>query len=132
MWYFAWKPELVADIFWLMVGLKESWVVSFKDGICAKLFLMLCFERYWYFWNITESGWFWKRLSREKVSNNNFLIIQSENAIVQRPIANLWTVISNRVIKHQLTHTRFYQITDLKHDICFHRKLPRNLISASG
>ena len=31
------------------------------------------FESGWYFCNISNSGWFWKRLSRKNVLNNHFL-----------------------------------------------------------
>ena len=41
---------------------KESFGVTFKYGICAKLCLNLSFESDWYFCNINESGWFWKGL----------------------------------------------------------------------
>ena len=47
--------------------------VRFKDGICAELCLKLWFESNWYFCNITESEWFWKRLSRNNILNNQFL-----------------------------------------------------------
>ena len=35
--------------------------------------LELWFESNWYFCIITESGWFWKWLSRNKVPTNHFL-----------------------------------------------------------
>ena len=37
---------------------KEKLGVKIKYGICAVLCLKLCFERDWYFCNITKSGWF--------------------------------------------------------------------------
>ena len=36
---------------------------------------------------------------------------------VQRSITELWTVISNQMIKYQPPRTRFDQISDHKHDI---------------
>ena len=47
--------------------------VKFNGGICTKLCLKLWFESDWYFYNIAESRWFWKRLFRNKVPNNPFL-----------------------------------------------------------
>ena len=43
----------------------------------------------------------------------------------------LWTVISKQMIKCQLPHTRFDQISDHKHDICiyFYGKLSTKLLA---
>ena len=48
------------------LSLKESARVKYKDRVCADLCLKLYFENDWYFCDITESRWFWKRLSRNK------------------------------------------------------------------
>ena len=40
-----------------------------------------------------------------------------EKVTVQKSIAELWTVILYQMIKYQLPHARFEQISDLKHDI---------------
>ena len=53
-------------------GLKESLGVEFEHDKYAELCLKFWSENDWYFCNITESGWFAKRLSRNKVSNNHF------------------------------------------------------------
>ena len=37
---------------------KESLGVKFKENMSTKLSLKLWFESNWYFFNITESGWF--------------------------------------------------------------------------
>ena len=55
------------------LGSKQSVGVKSKEGICSKSYLKLWFESNWYFSEITESWWFWKRLSRKKVLNNHFL-----------------------------------------------------------
>ena len=55
------------------LGLKGSVGIKYKDDICTELCLKLWFESDYCFRNVTESGWFWKRLSRNKVSNNHFL-----------------------------------------------------------
>ena len=55
------------------LGSKETVGVIFKEGICAKLCLKHWFESDWHFCNITQSGWFWNSLSREKVLNHQFL-----------------------------------------------------------
>ena len=44
-----------------------------RCSICVELCLKLWFESDWYFCNISELGWFWKRLSRDKVPNYRFL-----------------------------------------------------------
>ena len=36
---------------------------------------------------------------------------------VQKSIAELWTVISNQMIKYQLLHTRYDLISDRKNDV---------------
>ena len=36
------------------------------------------------------------------------------------------------MIKYQLHHTQFDQISDHKHDICLHGKLPTNLLAQAG
>ena len=59
------------------LGLEESVKVKYKDGICAELCLKLWFKSAWYFCNI-ESGWFWKRLSRNKVPKNHFVKVQKQ------------------------------------------------------
>ena len=41
---------------------------------------------------------------------------------------SIWTIISNQMIKHQLLHTRFDQITDDKHDIYLYGKLSTKLL----
>ena len=53
--------------------LEKSLGAKFKDNICAEFCLKLWFENDWYFRNVTESGWFWKRLPGSKVPNNHFL-----------------------------------------------------------
>ena len=55
---------------WVRVQLQS---VKYKDGRCEELFSKLWFESGWYFCNITESGWFWKTLSRKKVPSNHSL-----------------------------------------------------------
>ena len=87
-------------------------------GLCLKL----RFESNWYFSNITESRCFWKRLSRSKVSNNQFL-----KSVWKK--AKVWTVIFNQSIKYQLPHTRFNQISDRKHDIYLYGTLSSNLLA---
>ena len=41
--------------------------------------------------------------------------IQFEKVTVQKSIAKLWTVVSNQMIKYQLPHMQFYQISDHEH-----------------
>ena len=100
-------------------GPKGSLRVKFKDNICAESCLKLWFKNEWYFCNITESGWFWKRQPRNKVPNNHFLkTVWKSNS----PEAHCGT-------KHQFPHTRFHQISDHKHDICLYGKLSTKLLA---
>ena len=58
---------------------------------------------------------------------------QFEKVTVQKSIAELCTVISNRMIKYELHYTLFDQISDHnKHDIYLYGKLPTKLISGSN
>ena len=54
------------------LGSKEKVGVKFKDGICAKLCLKVCFEHDWYFCNITESGWFLKAIVQKQSCKQSF------------------------------------------------------------
>ena len=42
---------------------------------------------------------------------------QFEKVTVQKSIAELWIVVSNQMIKYQLSHTRFNQLSYHKHNI---------------
>ena len=76
------------------LGSNES--LRIKHGICMELCLKLWFESGWYFFNITESGWFWKRLPRKKL--HIVLSSQFEKVTFQKYIAEFWIVISNQMI----------------------------------
>ena len=75
---------------------KESLAVKFKREICAKSGLKPLFERDWYF-DVTESRWFWKQLPRKKppkvCSLSHF-----EDVTLLKTIAEVWAVISNQII----------------------------------
>ena len=60
--------------------------VKYKDGICAELCLKLRVQSERGFFNITESGWPWKRLSRNKVPS-------SCKSVQKQPYSN---VLQNR------------------------------------
>ena len=87
---------------------KENLWVKFKHGICTELCLKLWFEKDWYFCNITETGWFWKRLSGHTVPNNPFQ-------------KSVWKNDCPEVQCGTLPRTRFDQIRDHKHDINSHK-----------
>ena len=87
--------------------------------------LKLWFENDWYFCHIIESGWSWKRLSRIKFQT---VTSQFGNVTIQKSIVELWTVISDQMIKYQLIHTRFGQISDDKQDIYLYEKLLTELL----
>ena len=53
---------------------------------------------------------------------------QFEKVTVQKSIAELWPVISDQMIKYQLAHARFDQISDHKHDIYLYGKLSAELL----
>ena len=100
---------------------KESMGIKFKDGIWNKLCLKLWFKSDCFFCNMTESGLFYKRLSRIKVPSNHFLKLIWKRT-VQKSIAELWTVIPNQMIKYHFPHTQFDQISDHKHHINLYGK----------
>ena len=50
----------------------------------------------------------------------------------EKTIAELWTVVFNQIIKYQLTHARFDNNSDHKHDTHVYEKLSSNLISLSS
>ena len=113
------------------LGSKESLGVEFKCAIFAELCLKLWFESDWYF-DITESGWFWKRLSRNKVPNNHFLKSVWKSSCPES-IVELWSIISNQIINCQFPHRRFDQIGDHNHGIRYlYGQLHTKLISASS
>ena len=113
------------------LGSKESLGVKFKCGSFVELCLKLWFESDWYF-DITESGWFWKRLSRNKVPNNHFLkSVWKSNC--PESVVELWSIISNQIINCQFPHRRFDQIGDHNHGIRYlYGQLHTKLISASS
>ena len=55
------------------LGSNKSVGAKYKDGIGAELCWKFWVESDCYFCNITESGWFWKRLSRNKVLKHHFV-----------------------------------------------------------
>ena len=54
------------------IGSKEREGVKLKESMCPELWLKLWLKSDWQFCNITKSGWFWKRLSRNKVQHSHF------------------------------------------------------------
>ena len=85
-----------------MTGSKESRGVNFKDGICADFFnknsslkatcifaILLCQDDF-------ESDY--PEIKFQAITSSS----QFEKVPVQKFIANLWTVISNEMIKYQL------------------------------
>ena len=67
------------------LGSKGSVGAKCKDGICTELYQEVRFESDWYFCNNTESGWFWKELSRSKVPNNHFV-----KSVLKQPFADVF------------------------------------------
>ena len=55
--------------FILFFFFQHTILYDVRSGLCLKFW----FENDCCFCNATESGWFWKRLSRHKVPNNHFL-----------------------------------------------------------
>ena len=50
---------------------------------------------------------------------------------VQKAIPELWSDISNKMIKYQLSHIRFDQIGDHEHDLYLYRMLSRQQINTN-
>ena len=90
--------------------------VKFKDGICAEICLKLWFESDWYFCNTTESGRFWKWLSRKKILFNHFLKSLWKSSCPKAHCGTLNSYFQSND-KYHLSLTRFDQISDPKHSI---------------
>ena len=103
-------------------------MINIRNSICPELCLKLWFENDWYFCNIIESGWYWIRLTRKKFQTRTSQS-QFEKVTIQKSIAELWTVISHQMIKHQLPHRLFHQLNDHKLDIYLYRKLSTTLLA---
>ena len=93
------------------LGSKESLKVKFKGRICAESCLKLWFESECYFCYIYWVTMVLKGTARNKVSNNHFL-----NSVWKCNCPEVHCT-SNQMMKYQLPHTRFKQISDHKHDI---------------
>ena len=106
---------------------KRKIKVKFKDSICLELCLKLCFERDWLLCNITELGWFWKRLSRHKVLNNHFRK-SVEKVTIQRCIADLLTVIFNQWLSISFLICNSIKLVIINNDIYLHKKLSTKLL----
>ena len=81
----------------------------------------------WYFCNITEPGWFWKRL-RNKVSKNHFLksVWKSNCPEVHSETLDSYFQSNDKV---SASHTRFDQTSDNKHDIYLYGMLSTKLLT---
>ena len=84
---------------------KESLGVNFKDGICIKVCLKLWCESDWYYCV--------KMVLKAALHKQSPKQSFPKKVTVQKPIAELWTVISEEMIKYQLTHAQFDQISDI-------------------
>ena len=68
-----------------------------------------------------------KQSSKQSLWNNQF-----EKVTAQKSIVELWAFIFNQMIKYQLPHTRFIQISDHKHDIYLYGELSTKLLAQAG
>ena len=66
--------------------------------------------------NLGSKGNLWVKF-KDGICAELCLKLWFENVTFQKSIAELWTIISDQMIKYQLPHARFEQISDLKHDI---------------
>ena len=66
--------------------------------------------------NLGSKGNLWVKL-KDSICAELCLKLWFEKVIVQKFIAEPWTIISDQMIKYQLPHARFEQISDLKHDM---------------
>ena len=60
------------------------------------------------------------------------LQIQFEKVTVQKSIAELWTVISNQIIKYQLSHTYFLKLVIIKREVCLYEKLSNKQLAQAA
>ena len=65
-------------------------------------------------------------------SNYPKIKFQAIKVTVQKSIAELFTIISNHLIKYQVPHALFYQINDHKHDIYLYEKLSIKLLAQAA
>ena len=70
-----------------------------------------------------------KATLRKESSKQSLPQVSFEKVTVQKSIEELWNVISNQMIKYQLSHTRFDQISDHKHGIYLHGELSTKLLA---
>ena len=70
-----------------------------------------------------------KATLRKQSSKQSLPQVSFEKATVQKTIVELWNVISNQMIKYQLSHTRFDQISDHKHGIYLHGDVSTKLLA---
>ena len=80
------------------------------------------------FSNVTESGWFLKSTFQKQNSKQSLRIVSLKKVTVQKSNAELGTVISNKIVKYQVPHMRFDQISNHKHDIYLYGKLSAKLL----
>ena len=88
------------------LDVKENLGVKFKDSIFNELVFL---QYHWVRMILKATGP--KKGSKQSLPKVNF------KKPVQKSIVELWTDISNQMIKYQLPHTRFDKIGDHKHDI---------------
>ena len=76
--------------------------------------------------------WFLKSTVQKQSPKQSIPKVSLKKVTVQKSIAEILTVISNQIIKYQLPHTRFYQISDPKHDKHLYGKLPTKLLAQAA
>ena len=74
-------------------------LIKFKDDICNELCLKFWFESDWHFCNITESRWFLKSTVQKQSLKQSLPKVSLKKVTVPKSIAELWTLISNQLIK---------------------------------
>ena len=116
-WKIAGSPGSTSIYFFCSNRWWWSFGVKFKDNICDELWLKLWSKNGRYWCNINVSGWFWKRISKNKAPNNFFFKSVSKRNCKSVHCKTLDSFVSNKTTKHQLPHTRFNQVSDHKHVI---------------
>ena len=112
-------------------GSTESLWVKFKNDICVKLRRSS---------DLKATGIFVILMSQDSCQSDCLVTkfkqplpkVSFKKETVQKPIVELWTVISNRMIKCQLPDMRFVQISDHKHDIWLYGKLSTKLLAQAA
>ena len=111
------------------LGSNKSVGAKYKDGIGAELCWKFWVESDCYFCNITESGWFWKRLSRNKVLKHHFVKSVSTHTqmFFKIGVSQKFRNMKTPVLKSLFKKVAGLKVCNLMRKILQHRSYPVNI-----